>query len=59
MHFQFSAYTRARQFATSRQECDDANFRFEFSGKTGNHWSNQKTMRERPYLVCLLHRRRF
>jgi hypothetical protein len=32
--------------ATSRQECDDAKFRFVFSGKTGNHWSNQKTMPE-------------
>ncbi|KAJ7150104.1 hypothetical protein C8R43DRAFT_822290, partial [Mycena crocata] len=32
--------------ATSRQECDNANFRFVFSGKARNHWSNQKTMRE-------------
>jgi hypothetical protein len=45
------------EFATSRKECDNANFRFVFSGKTGNHWSNQKTMREwaddvlAPYLA--------
>ncbi|KAJ7360929.1 hypothetical protein DFH08DRAFT_637557, partial [Mycena albidolilacea] len=32
--------------AASRHECDAAGFRFVFSGKTGNHWSNQKTMRE-------------
>ncbi|KAJ6468789.1 hypothetical protein C8R45DRAFT_837619, partial [Mycena sanguinolenta] len=32
--------------ATSRQECDEAKFRFVFSGKASNHWSNQKTMRE-------------
>ncbi|KAJ7618331.1 hypothetical protein DFH06DRAFT_922874, partial [Mycena polygramma] len=32
--------------ATNRQECDAANFRFVFSGKARNHWSNQKTMRE-------------
>jgi hypothetical protein len=32
--------------ATSRQECDNAKFRFVYSGKTANHWSNQKTMPE-------------
>jgi hypothetical protein len=32
--------------ASSRRECDDAKFCFAFSGKTANHWSNQKTMRE-------------
>ncbi|KAJ6548993.1 hypothetical protein B0H19DRAFT_853587, partial [Mycena capillaripes] len=35
-----------KESATSRRECDDAEFCFVFSGKTGNHWSNQKTMRE-------------
>lgn len=32
--------------ATNRRECDAAHFAFVFSGKSGNHWSNQKTMRE-------------
>ncbi|KAJ6525403.1 hypothetical protein B0H19DRAFT_1199117 [Mycena capillaripes] len=32
--------------ATNREECDAADFAFVFSGKRGNHWSNQKTMRE-------------
>jgi hypothetical protein len=32
--------------AANRKECDDAHFCFVFSGKTGNHWSNQKTMPE-------------
>ncbi|KAJ7094038.1 hypothetical protein B0H15DRAFT_764275, partial [Mycena belliarum] len=32
--------------ATSRAECNEAKFHFAFSGKSSNHWSNQKTMRE-------------
>jgi hypothetical protein len=32
--------------ATNRKQCDAANLAFVFSGKRGNHWSNQKTMRE-------------
>ncbi|KAJ7083055.1 hypothetical protein B0H15DRAFT_760336, partial [Mycena belliarum] len=32
--------------ATNHKECDAAGFRFVFSGKASNHWSNQKTMRE-------------
>jgi hypothetical protein len=32
--------------APNRKDCDEAYFRFVFSGKTGNHWSNQMTMRQ-------------
>ncbi|KAJ7042717.1 hypothetical protein C8F04DRAFT_893570, partial [Mycena alexandri] len=41
-----TAWSTPTAKATSRQECDAAEFRFVFSGKTGNHWSNQKTMQQ-------------
>ncbi|KAJ7897752.1 hypothetical protein B0H13DRAFT_2521555 [Mycena leptocephala] len=46
--------------AASREECDGAKFSFVFSGKPGNHWSNQKTMREwvKDVLVLYLNARR-
>jgi hypothetical protein len=46
--------------ATSRRDCDAAHFHFAFSGKTGNHWSNQKTMQEwvEKVLVPYLNARR-
>ncbi|KAJ7312709.1 hypothetical protein DFH08DRAFT_821873 [Mycena albidolilacea] len=34
----------------SRQDFDNASFSFVFSGKTRNHWSNQKTMRQWDWL---------
>jgi hypothetical protein len=45
--------------AANRRDCDDTGFSFVFSGKTGNHWSNQHTMRQWinevlvPYLKSL------
>ncbi|KAJ7882224.1 hypothetical protein B0H14DRAFT_3756934 [Mycena olivaceomarginata] len=39
--------------APNRKDCDDADFHFIFSGKPGNHWSNQKTMREWIVLVVI------
>jgi hypothetical protein len=41
-----------KKSAPYRKDCDDANFHFIFSG-TGNHWSNQKTMREWVELVVI------